>query len=105
MIQTSPNSIRSFLIWVWGAVLIAGGALYWAISTGILPYSGSWLPVIAGASAVVGLPFAGRYAAKREQWSLITAWVFMALGGIIAVLHFFPRSPQLMVAAALTAIA
>lgn len=105
MIQTSPNSIRSFLVWVWGAVLIVGSALYWAISTGAIPYSGSWLPVIAGASAVVGLPFLVRYTVKREWWSLITSWIFMALGGIIAVLYLFPQNPQLVVAAALTGIA
>jgi hypothetical protein len=105
MIQASPNDIRSFLAWVWGGVLIVGGALYWAITTGVLSYTGSPLPIIAGGSAAISLPFLGRFAVKREQWSLLTAWIFLALGGIFATLFFTPRNPQLVLAAFLIAIA
>jgi hypothetical protein len=99
--QTSPDSIRSFLTWVWAGILIAGGTLFLLISTGLLPYAGPIEPVLAGGIAAISLPFWGRWLARREGWAAITAWVLFALGGLTLVLYLTPGRELLVVVALL----
>jgi hypothetical protein len=103
MTRSSPESIRSFLVWVLGGVLVLGGAAYLAFNTQLIPYSGSFLPVAAGGISLISLPFLGRWLATRENWALLAAWVFLALGGSVLVLYVSPQ-PQLVVAFIMAAL-
>jgi hypothetical protein len=103
MLQSSPESIRSFLVWVLGGVLILGGAAYLVINMGLIPYTGSPLPVAAAGISLISLPFMGRWLTKRENWALVTAWVFLALSGSVLVLYVSPAQ-QLVVVFMLAAL-
>jgi len=105
MTTTSPNSTRSFLLWVWSGVLILGGGLFFALSTGMIPAQIPVLAVAAGAVAAISLPFLIRWAITREGWVLLAGWIFIGLGGALIVMYFAPGSAQLVVAAVLTVIA
>lgn len=105
MMTTSPNSIRSFLLWVWSGVLILGGGLFFALSTGLIPAQLPILAVAAGGVAAISLPFLFRWAATREGWAVLAGWIFIGLGGALAVMYFTPGSEQLVLVAVLTVIA
>lgn len=99
-------SIRSFLIWVIGALLIIGGALVLVTSTGLLGYSGPTLPLVAGVVALLALPFVARWLINREEWwSLVVAWVFVALAIWLMVLFLEPVYSQIILITALAEIA
>lgn len=87
MSQASPNGIRSFLTWVWGAILILGGGFYLALTTGAIPYEGPLIPVVAGAVALISLPFLARAAIRQEGWALLVAWIFLALGLLLGAMY------------------
>lgn len=106
MSQTSKEDIRAFLTWVWGGVFILSGGLFLGLTTGLLPYKGPLLPVLAGAAGAISLPFIGRWLARgHERWALLTAWTFLALGGALLALYLNPQHEQLMLAELLGALA
>jgi hypothetical protein len=105
MMTTSPNSARSFLLWVWSGVLILGGGLFFALSTSLIPAQISMLAVAAGAVAAISLPFLIRWAIMHESWALLAGWIFIGLSGALIVMYFAPGSEQLVLVAILAVIA
>lgn len=104
--QNTSTSIRSFLIWVIGALLIIGGALVLVTSTGLLGYTGPTLPLVAGLVALLALPFVARWLINRDEWwALVVAWVFVALAIWLMVLFLEPAYSQIILITALAEIA
>lgn len=87
MSSASPDSTRSFLTWVWAGLLIVAGLVFLGFSTGIIRYEGPTQPLVAAGVAAVALPFLGWRIAHREAgWALLTAWVFLAIAILLAVI-------------------
>lgn len=105
MSQASGSSIRSFLTWVWGGLLILGGAGYLVLTTSILAYEGPLMPIVAAAVAAISLPFLGRWAVKRENWALLTAWIFLAVGLLLGAMYLLPNQDFFIAALAMLEIA
>ncbi|MBN1120563.1 MAG: hypothetical protein JXJ17_05755 [Anaerolineae bacterium] len=109
MAQSPPPNRPSagpFLAWVWAAALILGGAAFLGFSTGLIPYQGSLLPVLAAGSALLAVPFFARWLASKEDWwAPLTAWVFFAIAILLAVIWVNPRYSQIVAAVALLLIA
>jgi hypothetical protein len=100
------TAIRSFLIWVIGALLIIGGALVLVTSTGLLGYGGPTLPLMAGVVALLALPFVARWLINREEWwALVVGWVFVAIAIWLMVLFIEPIYSQLILITALVEVA
>ena len=89
-----------------GRVLLVSGGMFLALTTGLVPYSGPLMPVLAGAAGVISLPFLGRWLVyQHERWALLSAWIFLALGGALLVLYLSPQHEQLVLAEILGAVA
>jgi hypothetical protein len=87
MSSASPDGTRSFLTWVWAALLILGGLIFLGFNTGIIRYEGPIQPLVAAGIAVVALPFLGwRIAHPQAWWALLTAWVFLAMAILLGVI-------------------
>jgi hypothetical protein len=85
--------------------LILGGAAYLILTTGIIPYTGPIMPVVAAVVAAISLPFIARWVVKREQWALLTAWIFMAVGLLLGAMYLLPGGDFFVVALALAEVA
>lgn len=95
------NSIRSFIAWIFSAVLVLGGGGFLLVSSGLLRYDGPIEPLLIGGLAALALPFGVRWLVFRnETWSLLTAWLFSALAIALAVLLAAPAGPYLLIVVA-----
>lgn len=84
--ENYPVKKRSSGTWVWGLVLIVLGAFF--LIAQFVPGFGSLLGGLIWAAAMVGIgaAFLGVYVSDRTRWwALIPAYVFAAIGGIIAL--------------------
>lgn len=99
MAQTPPQppSARPFLAWVWAGLLIVGGAAFLGINTGLIPYAGPLIPLLALGLATLAVPFVARWLVRRaEWWAALTAWVFVALAGLLIVMALDLPYPQIV---------
>ncbi|NDJ53996.1 MAG: hypothetical protein GYB68_13060 [Chloroflexi bacterium] len=100
--QAYAEGVRSFMAWVWAAALILGGAGYLLLSTGLLPYSGPILPIVAAGAGALALPFVIRWfvalsqqRAARDWWAALVAWVSIGAAGLL-VAAFFELPPMIL---------
>ncbi len=108
MTQTTPppRPARAFLTWLWAALLILGGVGFLGATTGLLPLPASPLPVLAGALGLLAIPFVIRWLTHRTEWVMaLAAWVFFALGVLVALIWLDPAAPQLILTLMLAEIA
>lgn len=106
MTQAPGNSTRSFLMWVFAAVLVLGGLAFLLFSSGVIAYSGPIEPLIVGATGLLALPFAVRWLSVRDEtWSLLVACLFAGFAVVLTVILLNPPAPQLVGITALGVIA
>ncbi len=105
MSHTSPDGVRTFLAWIWGGMLIVGGALFLLFTVGGFTPPAPLMLFVAGGVAVVGLPFLARWLARRQEWwALLAAWCFFSVAILLVAIHFFSRIEQLVVITVLVEI-
>jgi len=105
MAQTPTNTARSFLAWVFAGLLIAGGAAFLVVTSGLVSYAGPLALLASAASVLLAVPFLIRWLVHRQDsWALISAWVFFAIGALVAVFWLAPDPPQVPGAALLLAV-
>lgn len=108
MAQTPPsnNRVMPFLAWVWAGMLILGGAGYFALTSGLIAYGGPLLPIVAGASALLALPFAVRWLVHREEWwAALVTWTFLSIASLLLLVFLRLPADQIVGMVALLEVA
>ncbi|GAB4474515.1 MAG: hypothetical protein Kow00124_14640 [Anaerolineae bacterium] len=112
MAQTSPpastqtsTGARSFLAWVFAAVLIVGGLVFLLLTGGVIRYEGPIEPLVAAGTAALAMPFLVRWLVhRRDWWAAVVAWLFAAIALVVAVMMLRPAHSQIVGMVALAAL-
>ncbi len=102
---TQRDSARSFLAWVFAAVLIIGGLAFLLLTGGVIRYEGPIEPLVAAGTAALAVPFLVRWLVhRRDWWAAVSAWLFTTIALVAAVMMLRPAHSQIVGMVALAAL-